>query len=254
MDLDPAVAAAGVGLAVYDDIDSTNAEALRRARAGEQGPLWIVARTQSAGRGRRGRAWVSTAGNLYATLLISDPSPPDAAPQLSFVAALAVNDAIVALTHELAPRLRLKWPNDVLCDERKLAGILIEGEGTRPLSVATGIGVNCAHHPQDAGYPAIDLHACGAPTSPDRLFRALSATMMRRLLQWNKGERFDTVRADWLRHASGIGGDIRVRLMDRDLTGRFESLDGTGHLILRRADGGVENISAGDVFPFTSVS
>jgi BirA family transcriptional regulator, biotin operon repressor / biotin---[acetyl-CoA-carboxylase] ligase len=253
MDLDPAVAAAGVGLFVHDDIDSTNAEALRRARSGLSGPLWITARTQSAGRGRRGRAWISVAGNLYATLLISDPSPPDLAPQLSFVAALALTDAILALAPELAPRLDLKWPNDLLCDDRKLAGILIEGEGTRPLSIATGIGVNCAHHPDDADYPATDLRTCGVPITPDRLFHTLSATMMHRLSQWDQGRRFDAIRNDWLRRTSGIGTDIRVRLLERDLTGRFESLDATGRLILRLADGSAETISAGDVFPLVGV-
>src|SRR5580658_542086 len=132
--------------AFLDAVDSTNAEALRRARAGERGPLWIVARTQSAG---RGRAWESAAGNLHATLLLSDPAPPAAAPQLGFVAALALHDA----AHAAAPALdlALKWPNDLLCGGRKIAGILIEGEGV-PLVVAIGIGVNCRTHPHATEY------------------------------------------------------------------------------------------------------
>src|SRR5882672_7612875 len=154
MDLAPGAAAAGVGLIACDTVGSTNAEALRCARAGETGPLWITARAQSAGRGRRGRAWVSEPGNLYATLLLTDPAPPARAAQLSFVAALAVHDAIAQLAPSLAPRLALKWPNDVLCDGRKAAGILIEAEGAHPLIVAVGIGVNCRHHPEVTEHPA----------------------------------------------------------------------------------------------------
>ena len=101
-----------------------------RAR-GERGPLWIAARQQTAGRGRRGNAWVSPPGNLYATLLLTDPAPPDCAPQLSFVAVLALYDAIAACAPALREALALKWPNDLLCRGAKLAGILIEGERAR---------------------------------------------------------------------------------------------------------------------------
>src|SRR5476651_47365 len=116
MKLDPAAAAAGVRLIERDTVGSTNTEALGLARAGESGPLWVTARAQSAGRGRRRRAWVSESGNLYASLLLSDPSSLERAAELSFVAALAVHDAVAALAGPLAVRLALKWPNDVLID------------------------------------------------------------------------------------------------------------------------------------------
>src|SRR5499433_93665 len=109
--LDPAVASAGVALLERDTVGSTNAEALALARLGERGPLWITARSQSAGRGRRGRTWVSEPGNLYATLLLTDPGPPEHAAQLSFVAVLAVHDALVALALAVRPWLAFKWPN-----------------------------------------------------------------------------------------------------------------------------------------------
>src|SRR5215813_8228038 len=157
MELAPAAAAAGVGLIACDMIASTNSEALAYARAGEQGPLWITARAQTAGRGRRGRTWVSEPGNLYGTLLLTDPAPPERAAQLSFVAALATHDAVSACAPALGGRLTFKWPNDVLLDGAKLAGILIEAEGTRPLLVAVGIGVNCRHHPAATESLAIDL-------------------------------------------------------------------------------------------------
>ena len=135
MQLDPVAVAAGVRLIVHAKVGSTNAEALALARAGERGPLWIVARTQSAGRGRRGRQWISEVGNLYATLLIADTAPAADIAQLSFVAALAVHDAIARLTPAMNAKLSLKWPNDVLCDGKKLCGVLLESEGARaPLS------------------------------------------------------------------------------------------------------------------------
>ena len=254
MNLDPAAAAVGIGLVACGDIDSTNAEALRRARAGEHGPLWVTARSQSAGRGRRGRTWVSPSGNLYASLLLSDPSPAAVAPQLSFVAALALHDAAVAVASGIASGFRLKWPNDMLCNGAKVAGILIEGEGTRPLAIAIGIGVNCMHHPEMTDYPATDLAASGVQAAPDAVFRALSGAMVERLQQWDRGAGFASIRADWLARASGIGGDIRVRLAERELTGRFESLDPSGRLILGLPGGGVEAIAAGDVVPLHQIA
>src|SRR5262245_59394094 len=119
---------AGVRHIAYDTLGSTNAEALARARAGERGPLWVTAQSQSAGRGRRGSQWASPPGNLYATFLLSEPSPPDQAPQLSFVAALVLHDAVAACAPQLGLALNVKWPNDLLVGQAKVAGILIEGE------------------------------------------------------------------------------------------------------------------------------
>ena len=150
-ELDPRATAAGVRLLTYDEIDSTNAEALRLLRQGERGPLWISAQRQSAGRGRRGRKWVSVPGNLHASLLLTEPGPAEHWPQLAFVAALAVHDAIVEVAPEIRPLLELKWPNDLLLSGAKFAGILIEGEGGEEGgAVAIGIGVNCTAHPAGA--------------------------------------------------------------------------------------------------------
>jgi BirA family biotin operon repressor/biotin-[acetyl-CoA-carboxylase] ligase len=249
MQLDPAAGAAGARLIACDTLDSTNAEALTRARAGEQGPLWITARTQTAGRGRRGHAWISEPGNLYATLLVTNPAAARRVPQLSFVGALAVVDAISAVASPLAQRLALKWPNDVLCDGAKISGLLLEGEGQgRDMAVAIGIGVNCAHHPENMRYPATSLSAAGATASPEALFQALSGAMSRRLTQWSRGAGFVSIRADWLARAAGIGGAIRVRLPERDISGRFETLDDDGRLLLRLPEGGIEPVTAGEVF------
>jgi BirA family biotin operon repressor/biotin-[acetyl-CoA-carboxylase] ligase len=248
MNLPPEAAAAGVGLIARDTVGSTNAEALACARAGERGPLWVTARAQSAGRGRRGRTWVSEPGNLYATLLLTDPAPPERAAQLSFVAALATHDAIAACAPALAARLSFKWPNDVLIDGAKLAGILIDAEGARPLLVAVGIGVNCRHHPAAADFSATDLAAAGAAAAVEELFGALSIAMVHRLREWDAG--FAPIRAAWLARAGGLGSELTARLGSRgDLTGRFETLDEAGRLVLRLPDGNVETIAAGEVFP-----
>jgi BirA family transcriptional regulator, biotin operon repressor / biotin---[acetyl-CoA-carboxylase] ligase len=249
MQLHSAAVAAGYRLATHDTLSSTNAEALTLARGGERGPLWIVARRQTAGRGRRGNAWVSWPGNLFASLLLVDPAPAECAPELSFVAALALHDAILDRAPDLRTRLALKWPNDILCDGAKLAGILIEGERpARELAIAIGLGVNCRHHPAQTNYPATDLKAAGADISAESLFAALSAAMLRRIGQWRRGGGFDGIRADWIARAASMG-DMRVRLPGREILGRGEGLDERGRLLLRLADGSLQSVAAGDVFP-----
>ena len=243
--LDPAAAAAGARLIAHQAVDSTNAEGLRLARAGERGPLWIVARSQTAGRGRRGRRWVSEPGNLYASLVLSDPAPPDQAAELSFVAALALHDAVSGRIPGLAGRMALKWPNDLLIDRHKFAGILVEGEGR---AVVVGIGVNCTHHPAGTEFPATDLAAAGVRATPESLFSPLSAAMVARLVQWNRGADFAAIRSDWLTRAAGVGKAVRVAMPEGERTGRFESIDQAGRLRLRRDDGSVDTIAAGDVF------
>lgn len=262
MQLDAASAAAGVRLAALATVDSTNREARTRSRSGEAGPLWITAETQIAGRGRGDRSWFSPPGNLYASLLMREPAPASRVPELAFVAALAVRDAIAAASPALAPQLALKWPNDVLLGEGKCAGILIEGEhqASAAMSVIIGIGVNCAHYPENPGavqpragepilYPATALSAHGAEVSPEQLFAALSATMLSRLAQWDHGRGFDGILSDWLGAARGIGEPIRVRTGVGERTGRFFGVDASGRLMLGLSDGRTELISAGDVFP-----
>jgi BirA family biotin operon repressor/biotin-[acetyl-CoA-carboxylase] ligase len=253
IELDPRASAAGVRLLAFDEIDSTNAEALRLLRQGEPGPLWVTAERQNAGRGRRGRKWISVAGNLHASLLLTDPGPAEHWPQLALVAALAAHDAVVEVAPEVKPMLELKWPNDLLLSGAKFAGILIEGEGSHEEgAVAIGIGVNCTAHPAGAAYPATDLAAAGAGVSAAALFAALSVKMPGRLAQWNRGNGFATIRADWLARAAGLGGNIRVGLADRELAGRFEGLDDAGCLVLIAPDGAKAVVAAGDVISFES--
>jgi BirA family biotin operon repressor/biotin-[acetyl-CoA-carboxylase] ligase len=115
----------------------------------------------------------------------------------------------------------LKWPNDCLIDGKKFAGILIEGEGA---AVVVGVGVNCVHHPSGTTFPATDLATAGVRATPESVFSALSAAMVRRLAQWSRGDGFAAIRADWLAHAAGLGKPVHVTLPDGDREGRFETV------------------------------
>ena len=239
----------------HSTIGSTNAEALALASNGERGPIFVAAERHSAGRGRRGPEWVSESGNLYATLLVTDPALPAMGPQLCFVAALALHDAVLDDCAGLAPaRLQLKWPNDLLLDGKKVAGILIEGTEVKGglTVVAIGFGVNCRRHPADTKFPATDFTEADFSSTPQTLLPRLGARWEQRVAEWNRGVGFAAIRDAWILRASGIGGPIEVRLPEQNLGGIFESINEQGALILRRKGGGREIISAGDVFPLNA--
>jgi len=252
MRLDAIAVAAGVRLEALGTVGSTNREARLRARRGEGAPLWITAVAQSEGRGRMARSWSSPPGNLYASLLLREPSSFPRAPELAFVTALALRDAIGAEAPVLLRQLALKWPNDVLVGGKKCAGILIEGDvgADQSVTVIIGVGVNCASHPEDVAFPAADLADCGAALAPEQLFRRLSATMCTRIAQWDRGRGFSDTRGDWINAAHGIGDAVTVRNGSGEKHGRFVGLDPAGRLVLELCDGAIEKIAAGDVFPF----
>ena len=236
----------------FDQLDSTNAEARRRAEAGETGPLWITARDQSAGRGRRGRAWSGHPGNLAATLLVSTERTPAQAALASFVAGLAAHDVTQAYA---APGLAtLKWPNDILIAGDKAAGLLIEsgvGEDGR-LWLAVGVGLNLAWAPGDAERSATSLadHLAqdqARPPSPEAALAALDRAMQVRLTQWDQAGA-EAVLADWSARAPSVPGPCTARLGHETVTGWAEGLAPDGALRLRLETGEVRMISAGDVF------
>ncbi|MEI9963649.1 MAG: biotin--[acetyl-CoA-carboxylase] ligase [Caulobacteraceae bacterium] len=231
----------------FEELDSTNAEARRMADAGEDGPLWIAARRQTAGRGRRGRAWETGQGNLAATLLLTLDRTPAEAAQLSFVAALAVGD----LARRFAPAASVgnKWPNDVLLEGRKLAGVLIES-GRREdgrLWLAIGVGVNLASAPEGTEFPAISLASVQAPPTPEEALGVLAEAMADRIALWTASG-FPAVRQAWLEHAHGLGASCTARLPAESVEGVAEGLDTDGALLLRLADRRVRRITAGDIF------
>jgi BirA family biotin operon repressor/biotin-[acetyl-CoA-carboxylase] ligase len=231
----------GVRLIRFDLLDSTNEEARRLAAAGDTGPLWIAARTQSKGRGRRGNAWISDPGNLFATLLLA--APHTTAAQLGFAASLATADVVASYTSPA--RARLKWPNDVLLDNRKVAGILLETAG--PETIAIGIGVNLAHHPDGTETPAIAVNsATGRAIDPEDALGNLAARFAAWYGTW-RSQGFMGLKSHWLKRASGLGGPIRARLADREIKGVFEGLDHDGALLLR-GDAGLTRITAAEIF------
>lgn len=231
------------------EVDSTNAEALRRAA---DSPAWIVAGAQTAGRGRRARVWSSPPGNFHATLIFRPQGPPAEVALHSFAAALALRDALVALTAPSAA-LTLKWPNDVLLNGGKLAGILLEsaslGAGVSHLCI--GIGVNLMAAPDaalldpDALSPVTLLHETGLRIVPETLLDHLAPAFANRAAQLATG--FAATRADWLAQASHLGQPIRARTARQTRHGTFETIDATGALILRTAQGLVA-IPAAEVF------
>ncbi|HWV43746.1 biotin--[acetyl-CoA-carboxylase] ligase [Pseudorhodoplanes sp.] len=245
--LGPRALEAGHRLTVHDTLDSTNSEALRRAREGERGPLWIVAREQTAGRGRRGREWFSGGGNLATSLLFTASVAPAVAATLGFVASLAVHKACSALAPGLD--VALKWPNDVLAQGGKIAGILLESEAAGvSTAVVVGIGLNLAAAPAGTAFPAQSLRALGHRVAPEAAFEALTDAWSALAALWDNGRGFDVIRAAWLAQARGIGQSVSVRAGDRVEDGIFETLDEQGRLILRMADGTARAISAGDVY------
>ena len=193
----------------------------------------VWAREQTAGRGRRGRPWASPPGNLYCSVLLR-PRPPRADwGQVSFVAAVALAEAVARAAPGVSPRL--KWPNDVLVAGRKLAGILLEADGD---ALVAGIGVNVASHPDGA----TSLAREGATADVAALLTEVATALLDWLERWEAAG-FAPVRAAWLERAVGLGGAVQVRLADETLSGTFAALDEQGALVL---DGG-RRISAGDV-------
>ncbi len=233
----------------HERIASTSDEAKSLAAGGAPAGTLVWARAQSAGRGRQGRGWISPTGNFYASLILRPAVPVAAAAQLGFVAALAVADACVALAPAAA--IGLKWPNDVLLNGRKLAGILLEsqsrGDGMLDWLVL-GIGINLATYPIEVEYPATALAATGADADAETMLGALAASFLVWYERWREGEGFATIRAEWLARAQGLGQPIRVRLPADTLNGIFVGLDTDGALLLDAAQGR-RRIAAGEVFP-----
>jgi len=232
-----------------DEIDSTNAEARRRAEAGQAGPVWITATRQTAGRGRRGRSWETGSGNLAATLLSVTHKPAVEAAQVSFVAALAVAD--LAATYVPKSLVSLKWPNDPMIAGRKTSGILVESGAHRGggLWLAVGIGVNLATPPEQAERPAtaFALHMAAPPPKPLEALTVLAEAFDRWRTLW-EGAGFAPIADAWTDRAMGLGESCTARLASETLEGIAEGLDADGALRLRLPGGEVRRITAGDVF------
>lgn len=238
-------------LVALGSTDSTNEEAKRLARQGAADKTLVWAVSQTAGRGRGGRRWVSPPGNLYLSLILRPECPVARAVELGFVAAVALGSALDAVAGDLP--LAFKWPNDVLLGGRKVAGILIEADSTASGALdwlVLGVGVNIGSHPEGTEFPATSLTAEGLTgVSVEGLRNAFAGQFLAAMEQW-QGEGFQPVRQRWAARATGIGSVISVRLLNATLRGTFIDLDADGALLLgaEAEDGAVRRITAGDVF------
>lgn len=241
---------AGWRLVCYDTIGSTNDEAKRLARDGAAEGTVVWARAQSAGRGRRGRPWISPPGNLYVSLILRPRAEPEQAAQLGFVAALAVGEALHASVPGLVG-LAYKWPNDVLLGGRKIAGILLESEmgaGEALSFLVAGIGINLDSAPGETTFPATSIASEGwRPPAPRELLVELVGRFNTWMTRWRE-EGFGPVGAAWRARAASLGRPIEVRLDRTVLRGRFRDIDEEGALLLEAA-GQSRRIAAGEIFP-----
>jgi BirA family biotin operon repressor/biotin-[acetyl-CoA-carboxylase] ligase len=256
--LGPRAISAGYRLAAFDHIGSTNAEAMSRGREGERGPLWFVTSEQTAGRGRRQRAWIAPRGNLASSILEVIDVSPQVAATLGFAAGLALEAALQKVSVETSLRAAgsdemkyaLKWPNDVLAGRRKLAGILLEAEAVAEnrLAVVVGIGTNVVAAPEGTPTPAVSLAALGVHIGAEELFGALSDAWVEFRGIWDRGRGFGEIRRLWLERAAGLGQPVAIQSGGSTVEGIFDSIDETGCLIVRTAGGHSVPISAGDVY------
>lgn len=232
-------------------VDSTMDEARRRAEQGEDeapdGTL-IWAKEQTKGRGRRGREWVSPRGNFYASLILRPEVPLAEAAQLGFVAGIAIYDTIGELC-EPGYECRLKWPNDILLNGRKVGGILLEskaGADVHPEYVILGTGINLLRHPPDTQFPATSFAEEHLAIPDVQFLESFARHFMDWIGRWvEKG--FQPIRDQWKWRAKGIGEEIEVRLEKETFKGIFSDLDSDGALLLA-ADGGTRRVTAGEVF------
>ncbi len=255
----------GYGRIILPEVDSTLNEASRQAPS-LAGPTWILAHRQTAGRGRRGRAWVDPVGNFAATLVMRPEGGPERAALRSFIAALALYDAVCDCCPGLDPgpsgnnserpriksgaaRIALKWPNDVLLNGGKLAGILLESNSTGTLSI--GVGVNLLNAPdatqiEERAVPPVSLLSeTGVDVTPEDFLNALAPAFARYETQFN-AYGFAPIRTAWLDRAARLGQVITARMGTTEQTGTFETVDDSGALILR-TNQGLQAIPAGEV-------
>jgi len=254
-------ASAGYRVQAFDQVGSTNVEAMARAREGERGPVWFVTAEQTAGRGRRQRPWVAPRGNLASSVLeVMDVAPATAA-TLGFAAGVALDAALrqvgleAALRSGVAVDFALKWPNDVLADGKKICGILLEAEGVPGgLAVVAGMGTNVVAAPTDTPTPAISLAALGIQVSAEDLFSALSDAWVEFFGIWDSGRGFEEIRKLWLARAAGLGQAVAVTSGGSTIEGIFDTIDAQGCMIIQTPAGRRMPVSAGDVYFGTAAS
>jgi BirA family transcriptional regulator, biotin operon repressor / biotin---[acetyl-CoA-carboxylase] ligase len=254
--LGPRATSAGYRLEAFDQVGSTNVEAMARAREGDRGSIWFVTAEQVAGKGRRQRPWLSPRGNLPCSVLEVLNVAPATAATLGFAAGLATEAALRKVSLEAALRAgpdafkyELKWPNDVLVAGRKLVGISLDAEAIDDhLAVVAGIGINIVAAPEGTPTPAISLAALGVQIGAEELFAALSDSWVEFHGIWDNGHGFGQIRKLWLERATGLGRPVAIKSAGSIIEGTFETIDAQGCLIVRTAPDRLMPITAGDVY------
>lgn len=242
----------------FDSLDSTNEEAKRLAKGGGCHGAVIWAKKQTEGRGRMGRVWTSSEGNLFVSVLLQPEKPLNDLSQLSFVAAVAVLEALEGLVPE-GNRLQCKWPNDILLNDRKIGGILLESfqsgdNGTAKAWVVVGVGVNVDSYPPRTEFPATCLKDAGVELVSAKI---ILSRFIHHFIEcyntWNtKG--FAAIRKKWIAAAWGMDKRLCARLPDGNIEGVCLGLDPSGSLLLKLDNGKKHQVHAGDVFPVEALA
>lgn len=225
---------------------STNKDAMRLALNGEPLPIWVVAQRQTEGRGRVGRTWVSSEGNLHASLAFRSLAPPASAGQIALVAGVALFEAVAAVTN-LGGRLRLKWPNDLMVGDAKVGGILVESTlvPAGDLIAVAGFGLNIASAPT-LNRPVTALALETQDANAEMILAALTDSCHRWLQLWDEGRAFSAIRESWLARAGPLGQSITITAGDQTLSGVYQGLNDAGALLADIA-GRLETFNFGDV-------
>ncbi|WP_455477531.1 biotin--[acetyl-CoA-carboxylase] ligase [Bartonella sp. B41] len=247
----------GYNVEFYENVDSTNLVAQRRAFAGRLGYLWIVAQKQFHGIARRGRMWHSPKGNLYSSLLLIDDIIHQTSFQLGFVSGVSVVETIrkfIKDEEKIDNIVKLKWPNDILLSGAKSAGILLESFKLTPQQNALiiGIGINVKHHYEEAPYPTSSLKNIGLNINAEQLFTVLTECFAKNYLLWKQPGGCEKVRKKWLLYSAHIGKNVKIVNDNKVIEGIFDGLDYNFNCIVKQKNGQQEFITAGDAYFSTS--
>ena len=241
----------GYFIHTLDLTDSTNLECRKMAENGSDEGLIVQALSQSSGRGRRGRSWSSPKGNLYFSMLIKPECKIGKALGISFLSAVAMCDALGAILPPMV-EVRVKWPNDVLINQRKCCGFLLESSSDNCGNVnwvIIGTGVNVESFPENVDYPATSLSFEG---SPNLELRTVLLSFVRHFKRWRnvwEEEGFNPIRKAWIDRSIGIGEKITARLAEVSYTGIFSDLTADGALVMITDEGREVVVTSGDIFP-----
>ena len=247
--LDPIARGANHHLLALDSVDSTNVVAMQKASTGAQDNLWVVTDEQTAGKGRRGRVWQTSQGNLATSIFINIPRATKNPELLGFVAAIAVAKTVRDVLGNDASKIALKWPNDVLVNDAKVAGILLEAKSLPRdnLAIIVGMGVNIVSLPKDVPYKTIALNQIAPQMSAATLFTELTKNWVETFAIWNYDQGRQQILDQWRGLACGLGSKILVTRVNDYVEGKFAAIDDQGRLVVELKNGQNEIISVGNV-------